>query len=94
MFVYAMELHGVNAIKKWPKANSYKSFMDMVTMSDIVYFVTLLQNSKEVWEQDLDISLMNSEEQWKYKDGCTGYEVKKPIFIFSGGANPKRTYFG
>ena len=70
LFVYAMKLYGVHAINKSLKlkANSYMLFMDMVTTSDIV---SLLQNSKEVWEQDLDISLMNSEEQQKYKDGYT-----------------------
>ena len=83
LFVYAMKLYGVNAINKWLKVNSYKSFMDMVATSDIAYIVSLLWNSKEVWEQDLDTSLMNSEEQQKYKDGFTASEVKNPIF--SGG---------
>ena len=91
-FVYAMKLYGVNAINKGLKMNSYKSFMDMITTSDINYVVSLSRNSKAVQEQDLDISLMNSEEQQKYKDGYAGYEVKRPIF--SGGANTKRAYCG
>ena len=92
LYLYAMKLYGVNAINKWLKTNTNKSFIDMVTTSDIAYVVSLLRNSKEVWEQDLDISQMNPSEQKKYKDGCEGYVVKKPIF--SGGVNTKRTYCG
>ena len=63
--------------------------MDIVTTSDIAYVISLLQNSKEVWEQDIKISLMASEEQQKYKDGYAGYEVEKPQF--SCGTNTKMT---
>ena len=48
LFMYVTKLYGVNAINRWLKENTYKSFMDMVTTSDIAYVISLLQNSKEV----------------------------------------------
>ncbi len=50
---------------QWSKSNRSKSFLDKVTASDIAYTILVYENTKEVWEEDLQIkaSIKNDEER-------------------------------
>jgi len=61
------KLLGVRSIKKWMRNNKGKSVLDMITMSDIAYTLTLIENNREKWNQIYDISRMTPEEQEKWK---------------------------
>jgi hypothetical protein len=40
---------------QWSKLNRSKTFLDKVTASDIAYTILVYENTKEVWEEDLQI---------------------------------------
>jgi hypothetical protein len=40
---------------QWSKSNRSKTFLDKVTASDIAYTILVYENTKEVWEEDLQI---------------------------------------
>ncbi len=40
---------------QWSKSNRLKTFLDKVTPSDIAYTILVYKNSKEVWEEELQI---------------------------------------
>jgi hypothetical protein len=50
---------------QWSKSNRRKSFLDKVTASDVAYTILVYENTKEVWEEDLQIkaSSRNDEER-------------------------------
>ena len=67
----AVKLVGKRALKKWMVDNKGKSALGMITMSDIAYCLTLIENNKEKWDQAYMISTLSPEEQKKWKDNKT-----------------------
>jgi hypothetical protein len=53
---------------QWSKSNRSKTFLDKVTVSDISYTILVYKNSKEVWEEELQIRV-NSNTEDKRKRG-------------------------
>jgi hypothetical protein len=51
---------------QWSKSNRSKTFLDKVTASDISYTILVYENSKEVWEEELQIRV-NSKTKDKRK---------------------------
>jgi len=60
--------YGKRRIVKSLKNNPGSSLLDLVTMSDIAYGLTLVENSKEVWDEDFEILQLTPEEQAKWKN--------------------------
>ena len=46
---------GNHHFSQWSKANRSKTLLDRVTPSDIAYTILVYENSKEVWEEELQI---------------------------------------
>ena len=97
---YVPKLYGKRAVKKWLKNNKGKSLLDMITMSDVAYCAALVENNHEVWDEELEIEKMPTEEQDKFKkenqDDMSPEEMKKYTKKkkpkFTSGTNGKRTY--
>jgi len=64
---YVVKLYGKRAVAPWVNINKGNSFLDMITMSDVVYSVSIVENSCRVWDQDLSIKELPKPEQEKYK---------------------------
>ena len=49
---FVSSLYGKRHIKNWAEKNRGSSFIDMITSSEISYSIVLIENSKEVWDQE------------------------------------------
>jgi hypothetical protein len=52
---YASHAVGNHCFLQWSKLNRSETFLDKVTASDIAYTILVYENTKEVWEEDLQI---------------------------------------
>ncbi len=46
---------GTHFVLRWSKSNQTKTILDKITPSDIAYTILVYENSKEVWEEELEI---------------------------------------
>ncbi len=62
---YVSHAVGNHYFLQWSKSNRSKTFLDKVTISDIAYTILVYENTKEVWEEDVQIkaSYKNDEER-------------------------------
>ena len=60
---YVKYLHGENTIKKYVGREKGKTFLDMITPSDVAYSISLIKNSQDVWKESNKISKMPEEVQ-------------------------------
>ncbi len=58
------------------KLNRSKTFLDKVTASDIAYTVLVYENTKEVWEEDLQIKASSRTDEKR----CNAMHHKKPKY--------------
>jgi len=56
---------GTHFVSRWRKSNRTKTILDKITASDIAYTILVYKNSKEVWEEELEIrgSVMPDDEK-------------------------------
>jgi hypothetical protein len=59
-FLWLLDKYGSHAVGnhyflQWIKSNRSKTFLDKVTASDIAYTMLVYENTKKVWEEDLQI---------------------------------------
>ncbi len=52
---YVSHAVGNHYFLQWSKLNRIKTFLDKVTASDIAYTILVYENTREVWEEDLQI---------------------------------------
>ncbi len=52
---YVSHAVGNHYFLQWSNLNRSKTFLDKVTASDIAYTILVYENTKEVWEEDLQI---------------------------------------
>ncbi len=52
---------------QWSKSNRTKTFLDKVTASDISYKILVYENSKEVWEEELQMRVNSKTEDERKK---------------------------
>ena len=64
---YVAKLYGKRKIDSWSKTNKGKSFLSMITTSDIAYCLTVMVNNYDVWDQWFKIKDHGKEELDKYK---------------------------
>ena len=64
---FVVNLYGKRYVKEWTKKNKGSSLLDMITMSDVAYSLTLVDNNVERWEQAHMISELPKDEREKWK---------------------------
>ena len=64
---YVSRAVGSHYFSQWSKSNRSKTFMDKVTASDISYTILVYENSKEVWEEELQIRVKSMSEDERKK---------------------------
>ncbi len=52
---YVSHAVGNHYFLQWSKPNRSKTFLDKVTASDIAYTILVYENTKEVWEEEVQI---------------------------------------
>ncbi len=52
------------------KSNWMKTFLDKITVSDIVYSILVHENTKEVWEEDLQIKESSRTDKERHHATC------------------------
>ena len=62
------KLIGKRALKKEMVNNKGKSPFDIITVSDIAYALTIIENNREKWDQEFSIMYLAPEEQEKWKN--------------------------
>ncbi len=62
---YVSHAVGNHYFLQWSKLNRSKTYLDKLTASDIAYTILVYKNTKEVWEEDVQIktSYKNDEER-------------------------------
>ncbi len=55
LHTYVNHAVGNHYFLQWSKSNRSKTFLDKVTASNIAYTILVYENTKEVWEEDLQI---------------------------------------
>jgi hypothetical protein len=71
---------------QWSKSNRTKTFLDKVTASDIAYTILVYENSKEVWNEELQIRATSRTDD----ERRTATRVKKPRYHEGRGKRLKR----
>ena len=64
---YVCNIYGKRQIRQWLDSNKGSTFLNLLTISDIAYALTLIENSNVYWTQGDEISKMSREESDKYK---------------------------
>ncbi len=96
---YVGKTYGINSINKWLKENKGLSFLDKMTVDDLVHCITMVKNHENSWERGIMISRLNDpieEEKYEnYQDIDDPQEREKysPIApMFSAGRGIKRQF--
>jgi hypothetical protein len=55
---YVSHAVGNHYFQQWSKLNRSKNFLDKVTASEIAYTILVYENTKEVWEEEVQIKAM------------------------------------
>ena len=66
-FNFVVNLYGKRYVKEWTKKNKGCSLLDMITMSDVAYSLTLVDNNVERWDQAHMISELPKDERDKWR---------------------------
>jgi hypothetical protein len=59
---YVSRAVGNHYFLQWSKLNSTKTFLDKVTALVIAYTILVYENTKEVWEEDLQIKASSKDD--------------------------------
>jgi hypothetical protein len=62
---YASHALGNHYFLQWSKLNRSNTFLDKVTALDIAYIILVYENTKEVWEEDLQINASSRTDEEK-----------------------------
>ena len=88
---FVSKIYGVCMINAWLSKKKGCTFFDMMTMSDFAYTVAVLENSYEVWDQEIKKENMTSTE-WETYMKSEDYIEKTPKYTDRKGK--KREYCG
>jgi hypothetical protein len=64
---YVSRAVGNHYFLQWSKSNRAKTFLDKVTASDIASTILVYKNSKEVWEEELQIKTISTTDDERHK---------------------------
>ncbi len=80
---YVQKVHSDEHIHKVIHYSAGRTFLDIIGPSDIVYIVSIIKNSKGMWDQDIQMQELGAE--------AMGNPEKKLKPLFTGGSCQKRT---
>ena len=83
---YVSHAVGNHYFLQWSKLNRSKTFLDKVTASDIAYTILVYENTKEVWEEDLQIKASSKTD----RERRNAMHHKKPKYHVGRGKHLKR----
>ena len=83
---YICRAMGTHFLSQWKKLNRTKTILDKITASDIAYTILVYENSKEVWDEEVEIreNTTNDDERRK------AIRHKKPKYHEGRGKRLKR----
>jgi hypothetical protein len=90
---FISRIYGIRMINTWLSNKKGPTFFDLMTISDIAYTVTVLENSYEVWGQEYEKKRMSWIDWEMYKESedytvkklkCTNWKNKKREYCNSG----------
>ena len=77
---YVRRVHSDDFIRKTLLKNPQTSFVDIIGPSDISYIISIIKNSREVWDQNMKMKAKGDRAMG------SGEEKKKPLFMKGEGA--------
>ncbi len=80
---YIRKVHSDEFIRKCLCYAAGRSFLDVIGPGDIVYIISIIKNSKDVWDQDLRMQELVKQ--------AIGSQEKKLKSLFTSGSGQKRT---
>jgi hypothetical protein len=80
---YVRKVHSDEHIRKVISYSAGRSFLDIIGPSDLVYIISIIKNSKDMWDQDIQM------QEWGAED--MGNPEKKLKPLFTSGSGQKRT---
>ena len=95
---FVVKIYGISAFRKFCMERKGKSFMDKITPSDIAFTLAVIENGREVWEQEYYMKHATEEELEKYKnpqleeDESLRQKYIKKYPKFTSGKKQKRMY--
>ena len=95
---FVVKIYGISAFRKFCMERKGKSFMDKITPSDIAFTLAVIENGREVWEQEYHMKHATEEELEKYKnpqleeDESLRQKYIKKYPKFTSGKKQKRMY--
>ena len=95
---FVIKIYGISAFRKFCMERKGKSFMDKITPSDIAFTLAVIENGREVWEQEYHMKHATEEELEKYKnpqleeDESLRQKYIKKYPKFTSGKKQKRMY--
>jgi hypothetical protein len=83
---YVSHTVGNHYFLQWSKLNRSKTFLDKVTASEIAYTILVYENTKEVWDEDLQIKASSRTDE----ERRNAVHHKKPKYHLGRGKRLKR----
>ncbi len=80
---YVRKVHSDEHIRKLICYSAGRSFLDIIQPSDIAYIISMIKNSKGMWEQDIQVQELGAE--------AMENPEKKLKPLFTSGSGEKRT---
>jgi hypothetical protein len=80
---YVWKVHSDDHIHKCLRYSAGRSFLDDIGPGDIAYIISIIKNSKDMWDQDLQMRKLGAKDK--------GNQVKKLKPLFTSGSGQKRT---
>jgi hypothetical protein len=80
---YVWKVHSGEHIRKCLRFSAGRRFLDVIGPGDIAYIVLIIKNSKDIWDQDLQMQEMGAQ--------AMGNPEKKLKPLFTSGSGQKRT---
>jgi hypothetical protein len=80
---YVWKVHSDEHIRRAIHTSAGRSVLDIIGPSDIAYIVSMIKNSKGMWDQDIQVQELGTE--------AMGNPEKKLKPLFTSGSGQKRT---
>ncbi len=80
---YVRKVHSDEHTRKCLRYSAGRSFLDVIGPGDIAYIVLIIKNSKDMWDQDLQMQELGAQ--------AMGNGEKKLKPLFTSGSGQKRT---
>ncbi len=80
---YVRKVHSDEFIHKCLHYTPGRSYLDVIGSGDIAYIVSIIKNSKDMWDQDLQMQELGAH--------AMGHQEKKLKLLFTSGSGQKRT---